>query len=94
MTTPEKIRRRQRALILLQGLTGLLAVTALIVTLVVQDQGRYDARYQSCQLLRAVVLVATLPKRKAEAYRFIRHTELANCKYYANNVPAPKGITK
>lgn len=79
MTTIQK-------LIALQVVTALVAIAAMVAVVVVvkgEAAGRRNARYDSCFLLRGIVLTATPPNRAKRAQAFIAATPLSNCVSYS-----------
>jgi hypothetical protein len=77
----------------LQGLTALLAVAALIVSLTslakrineVQN-ARQRAAVDSCELLRGLVLAATPPGKHGRALAYLNRTELRDCRLYGRHI--------
>lgn len=95
VTTERRIRRRtDHIAIILQGITGLAAVIALIVSLASLETrlnnletARVRARYDSCELIRGlfIVLIHDSPRNKRGAgITFLNHTQLADCQRYSH----------
>jgi hypothetical protein len=87
-------RRTDKILIVVQGLTAIAAVAALVLTLVALNNrladleaARVRAREDSCYLLRTIVVAATPPGRQAQAVRFLDATPLHNCMTYGTTTP-------
>jgi hypothetical protein len=88
----ERRRKSDRGLVILNALAALAAIVALIVSLTTIS-GRIDnlatarihARYDSCNLLRGVVLVSAGVKRHRQAIRFLALTGLGNCVTYSTH---------
>lgn len=83
-----------KALAIVQGITALVAVGALIVSLV-NVTGRIDSivsqrqhsRHDICETLRALVFAATPPKQmhNPKLHKFLVQTGLDNCTTFASN---------
>lgn len=78
-------RRSDRTLVWLSGATSILAVIALIVTVVLARVEIVQSRHDSCTLLRQIVYLATPPSQTAQADKFVLTTPLANCNKYAGS---------
>ena len=97
MTTPQRIRRRQRLIIALQGVTALAAVIALTLSLTSVEvrfneiqAARERAAVASCELLRGLVLTATPASRRRQGLVFINRTPLRDCRAYGHQVRTGK----
>lgn len=82
-------------MVVAQVLTAALGIAALVLALVIFvgktseiNQSRVDSRYDSCYLLRTLVLTATVPARRAATEQFLAHSELANCTTYSHQLGA------
>lgn len=76
----------ENALLVVQGMSFVGMIVALILalnSLSETNQSRYNSRYDSCYLLRSIILETTPPNHTKQALQFIATTPLANCLTYA-----------
>lgn len=76
----------ENVLLAIQGMSFVGVIVALILAVTSVSTSRYNARYDTCYLLRGIVYSATVHAKtqRAAATEFINNTSLANCKTYAN----------
>lgn len=83
----------------LQAVTGLVAVLAVILWLTNLHEvqaSRHEAAFNSCQLLRGLVLAATTnaPAQRRASQAYINRTPLRDCNAYAARVTNGTPITQ
>lgn len=70
-------------LTLLQVVTGILAIVAVLVSVGTLKSQLHHARSDSCYLLRSIVVQSETPRNKARVTYFLNHGVLKDCNAYA-----------
>jgi hypothetical protein len=90
MIERRKTDHHRKRLVILQGVTALLAVMTLIYSVVTNQndisqlqQERVQSRLQVCYLLRGLVITATPLANRDQIILFINQTPLHNCREYS-----------